>query len=177
MVFCASVSHAFSWGHSATAPHFSPSICNLLSFTFVRMLYDLYQNQKRKIFQQISHFLLTAYSDWCIIYTYRSVRRLFDSKKGNEKRKGGVSGAFYLFYSLFLSLSRAALQTPTAPNGAREEQVSRPALFFFAKQGTVPCSMPFLLLHRIWLLSFLPALAVFLRTSAFWLPTFQRSYR
>ena len=48
--------------------------------------------------------------------------------KRNEKRKGSVSGAFYLIY--LFSLFRAPHSNTRASIGAREEQVSRPALFF-----------------------------------------------
>ena len=48
-------------------------------------------------------FFLTVHFVWCIIYTYRLVGWLFDTEKRNEKRKGSVSGAFYLIhlFSLF----------------------------------------------------------------------------
>lgn len=97
MVACASVSHAFSWGYRATAPRFSPSICNLLSFYCLYAL-CLFWKIELKQFQKASHFPLTIHFVWCIIYTIRLVGWLFDTEKRNEKRKGSVSGAFYLIH-------------------------------------------------------------------------------
>lgn len=102
MVACASVSHAFSWGYSATAPRFSPSICSLRSF--VLSLYSMFVlKNKIEIIPRNFTFFLTVHFVWCIIYTYRLVGWLFDTEKRNEKRKGSVSGAFYLIhlFSLF----------------------------------------------------------------------------
>lgn len=73
-------------------------------------------------------FILTAHFVWCIIYTYRLVGWLFDTKKEMKKERAVYPARFI---SIIYSLSFARrIQTPAASIGAREEQVSRPALFF-----------------------------------------------
>lgn len=55
------------------------------------------------------------------------------------KKERAVYPARFISFIYSLSFARR-IQTPAASIGAREEQVSRPALFF-CKQGTVPCSI------------------------------------
>lgn len=96
------------------------------------MLYVCSEKQNRNNSNIFHIFFLTVHFVWCIIYTYRLVGWLFDTEKRNEKRnekrKGSVSGAFYLIH--LFSLFRAPHSNTRASIGAREEQVSRPALFF-----------------------------------------------
>ncbi len=86
---------------------------------------------------------MTAHFKQCIIYTYRLVGRLFDTENRNEKRKGSVSGAFYLIYLLSLSFARR-IQTPTVPSVQGKSRSHGLLFSFFAKRGTSPLFYPVL---------------------------------
>lgn len=127
MVACASVSHAFSWGYSATAPRFSPSICNLLSFALSLCSMFVLKNKIESIPRNFTFFLDSTFH--MVYYIHIPIGWMVVRHQKEMKKERAVYPARFISFIYSLSFARR-IQTPAASIGAREEQVSRPALFF-----------------------------------------------